>query len=548
MKTDETMKLLADKEFLDKLYGYAYRRCATMHEAEDLCSDILVAVVKAIRKSGQIENFYAFVWTIAHRTYADYCEKRKVRSDTVSSAEYSDAVLAEQANPIEELLEKEEETEKLRQIMREISFLAKIYRDVMVMYYLDEMKISAIAKRLGISENLVKQRLFSARNTVKREVEKMEERKLTLKPVYFDYVGTGKPVGNEPFVKAERALSRNLVYLCKEKPKSVGELSEALSMPMPYIEEELEIQCRGENGRYGLLRKLENGKYISNVIIVDEQEYREAGQVYERHFPEYCRIFKKIIEQNREKILSFPFLSKQTDCGFILWALVGRMTNKLCEQVSEKLKQKYFQDIKVPEREYTCVVVAGKEQKLQNSGFYGCDGISAEKLCGYAAVLATNVYGSRIEAHFHCGHSLYTDTTFQMILKAIGGLSVESLSEAEKESAAKAIECGYLRKNGSVLEPKVLVIGEHDSKDFYALLSGFEGEQEMLADKIAADVAAFIKKHLPQHLMEEYQFYNGLIASIHTLHDVIEECIREGLLSVPQSRLCAEGVVVEVWE
>ena len=125
---------------------------------------------------------------------------------------------------------------------------------------------------------------------------------------------------------------------------------------------------------------------------------------------------------------------------------------------------------------------------------------------------------------------------------------MESLSEGEKESAAKAIECGYLRKNGNILEPKVLVIGEHDSKNFYNLLSGCEEELDALAEKIAADVAAFIKQHLPQHLMEEYQFYNSLIASSHTVHDVIEECIREGILSTPQSRLCAEGVVVEVWE
>ena len=53
----------------------------------------------------------------------------------------SDKEFLDQANPIEELLDEEED-----------------------------------AERLEISENLVKQRLFSARNTVKREVEKMDEK------------------------------------------------------------------------------------------------------------------------------------------------------------------------------------------------------------------------------------------------------------------------------------------------------------------------------------------------------------------------------------
>ena len=38
----------------------------------------------------------------------------------------------------------------------------------MIMYYIDEMKVKDIASRLDISENTVKQRLFSARNTVRK--------------------------------------------------------------------------------------------------------------------------------------------------------------------------------------------------------------------------------------------------------------------------------------------------------------------------------------------------------------------------------------------
>ena len=71
MKTNEILKLIGDKEFLDKIYQFSYRRCNTSYEAEDLCSDIILTVISAVHKQEQIENFYAFVWTVARRVYAD---------------------------------------------------------------------------------------------------------------------------------------------------------------------------------------------------------------------------------------------------------------------------------------------------------------------------------------------------------------------------------------------------------------------------------------------------------------------------------------------
>ena len=34
------------------------------------------------------------------------------------------------------------------------------------------------------------------------------------------------------------------------------------------VEEELEILSKGENGQYGLLRRLDNGKYAINIVLL----------------------------------------------------------------------------------------------------------------------------------------------------------------------------------------------------------------------------------------------------------------------------------------
>ena len=104
MKTNEILKLIGDKEFLDKIYQFSYRRCNTSYEAEDLCSDIILAVISAVHKQEQIENFYAFVWTVARRVYADYCEKRNSVRQTISM-ENGDYAIAAKENEIDSFIE-----------------------------------------------------------------------------------------------------------------------------------------------------------------------------------------------------------------------------------------------------------------------------------------------------------------------------------------------------------------------------------------------------------------------------------------------------------
>lgn len=72
MKTNEILERIGDRAFLNKIYQFAYRRCNTSFEAEDLCSDIILNVIIAVKKAENIDNFYAFVWTVARKTYADH--------------------------------------------------------------------------------------------------------------------------------------------------------------------------------------------------------------------------------------------------------------------------------------------------------------------------------------------------------------------------------------------------------------------------------------------------------------------------------------------
>lgn len=140
---------------------------------------------------------------------------------------------------------------------------------------------------------------------------------------------------------------------------------------------------------------------------------------------------------------------------------------------------------------------------------------------------------------------MLTDSLLLITVRAIGGLPVDTLTEDEKETAAKAIECGYLRKDGDVLYPKIVVFSGKKEWDFYGLLSGFDKTVDALAEKIAIELSGLIRRYVPKHLMNEYTMFS-MGASIRILHDVIEACIAEDLLTTPPSRLCGEGVMMMV--
>ena len=547
MKTNEILKLIGDKEFLDKIYQFSYRRCNTSYEAEDLCSDIILAVISAVHSKESIENFYAFVWTIARRVYADYSEKRNKLRQTVS-VENGDLLLATKENEIDLFLEESAEQEQIKKIFAEISFLSKAYREVMVLYYIDEMKVKDIALKIGINETTVKQRLFSARNTVRKEVETMSERNLSLKPITMDFMGSGSVTGNSPSLVATRTFSQNLIYACKDTAKSAKELSEELCVPMIYVEEELDIQLHGINGTFGTLRK-QGDKYISNIIIVDEQDRIEVSKLYEKYTDKFCEALKKFLKDNEPKLLELPFVNKPKDIKQLLWVLIANASWGFVRETEKIMDEVYFSNVKEAisssGRKFTCGAIARKENEQKLPYGYGCDCNNAGDFCGYSYVEIRNIYGPKKDALYRVGRNLTHDKGISLLLKSIGGLPIKSLTEEQKELAAKGIEIGLLRKNDSILEPAIIIIDNINSDGFFKCLDELYPLLAPYCEELALEVSNHIKKHIQKHLLDEYKTYN-MAASASIVSCVIDKCIELGLLNEPENRLGPEGVLLVV--
>ena len=370
---------------------------------------------------------------------------------------------------------------------------------------------------------------------------------VALDKINFVFWGTGSPAWGDPSPICYRTLSNHIVWLCHKKPMSASEIAEELNVPTLYVEEELEILRKGENGEYGLLRRLNNGKYAINIVLLDKDVFEKANAIYMERLPKICDTISGYIEAHKAEYLSYPYLNEKVDMNLILWQQISEISRAFSENVKRILKEKHFSDVAEVERPYSSFGY------VDNGKYYGggCDGEYAENICGFSKVHLRNIYITRIKAHFRCGHNISRDPQIQLALRAIDGLDITTLSETEKEHAAKAIECGYLYRDGDMLYTKILVNALTDNytlleKDLFKISNGLrEGYFDTDAEIVAEKIADLIKKSIPDYLYGEWRFAN-ILANAPVLDAVVECLIEKGVLTPPEDGIGAEGCWMSV--
>lgn len=539
MKKHDLLKYI-DDDLINKLFGFSCTRTSDSYEAEELCSDIIYELVKTANTDGEIENIYSFIWRIARNVYADFSKIRRIRTDNLYEGDPEEifpSVVYEEFTDFN--------AERLEYIYRRIAFLTKAYRDTMIMFYIDGLSTSEIAEKQKTKEGNVRQRLFYARQKIKSEVEEMtktENRPIQLSKVDYVIWGNGSPAWGDPRDVFQRMFSKHIVWLCRKKPMSASEIAEELNVPTLYVEEELEILRCGSNGEYGLLRRLDNGKYAINFVLLEKDAFEKATAIYMDELPKICDTIRDYIEKHRDEYLAFPYLNKKVDMNLVLWQQVSNISWAFSYTVERILKEKYFSDVECVKRPFT---VFGYVDNGKRYGG-GWDGVDAQNICGYSSVHLDNIYITRIKKHFSCGLNVSKEPRIQLAINAIDGLYINDLSEKEKEYAAQAIECGYLYRDGDMLYTKILVNKMSDDKDRFTLSNSLQnGYFDSDAEKVAEKIAELIKRSIPEHLYGEWKFANDL-ASLPILDAVVECLIEKGLLIPPKDGIGAEGCFMSV--
>ena len=134
------MKEILEQKISDiskTIFTYCRSKTSNSEDAQDLCSEILLRLVKNIDSLRDENAFYGFMWSVTHNVYREwYRNKLKNRTEELS----------EENTPSYEI--ESEEDEKIYLLRRELALLSEKYRKTAIMYYINEMSCSEISKSL----------------------------------------------------------------------------------------------------------------------------------------------------------------------------------------------------------------------------------------------------------------------------------------------------------------------------------------------------------------------------------------------------------------
>lgn len=568
-KKEEFIDSLINGGMMDNIYGYAYKRCFSKDEAEELCQEIITEVLFAFSSERDISNLNAYIWQVANNTYINHVNKNK----RIQGSSYSFDDMLSNTNAVYEdsmednIIERIVDRERLAIIKCEIASLTKIYRDVMVMYYLDELPMSVIAKRLDIPENRVKQRLYTAREKIRKEVIDMSttktEKTIKLYDLMLAFYG-GNLFKYDPRDKISSSLLRkNIIISCRKKAKSIQELSEEFDVSLAIMKDE--VKQIPED----FLKKMSGEKYITNSIVIDIELQEKIDKLIAQITVDYFKDVKKYLLSQKNAIMELPYINPPKSFEHLLWWYLPQFADAMKRAVSlkiaEKIKDNNFQgeERKV---QIICSILDPDQKEMTYKG-KNHNGIwNVFNMLGHhEEVRIENISISKYlpweKGRFFAGQNFNHFPELAMVFKTIDGLDVSFVDENDKEATAKALEKGYIRKENGKLYPNVTIAPESTfnylafNKFFGDVKQVFGGNEsatheqmititESHAEKMAGELWDYANKYLPEHLI----YLSGIFASgiMHFEYYLLEEGVKDGILYELPETGCTEGIFASI--
>ncbi|MCW4461699.1 RNA polymerase sigma factor [Sphingomonas sp. BT-65] len=145
------------------LAAYARRVTQDGEAAAELTQDIWLRTFRGIDRLRDPQRFRSWLFGVAHRAFADSLRRRYAALPLAE--EDTDALLDETAS----------DHENLDLVERGLARLPPVEREILTLFYLQELPIAEIAEALAIASGTVKSRLHRARHLLRDVLEEEGE-------------------------------------------------------------------------------------------------------------------------------------------------------------------------------------------------------------------------------------------------------------------------------------------------------------------------------------------------------------------------------------
>lgn len=174
----EARFLKAFDEYSDALFRHAAFRLSDREKAIDVVSDTFAKAWTYVRDGHEIGNFKPFLYKVLNNLIIDEYRKRKEASlDAMFEAEGVDegTFVDLVGDDVESLIN----TLDGKQAIESLGELPDVYREVIILRYVDQLRPKEISDLIEESENVVSVRIHRGIALLKAHIEKQESRMQT---------------------------------------------------------------------------------------------------------------------------------------------------------------------------------------------------------------------------------------------------------------------------------------------------------------------------------------------------------------------------------
>ena len=312
------------KEYLGKVFYFCLKKTGNEQEAAELSGEISLEVVQALVRGKEPEHFDAWLWTVVRNCWAKWAAKRYYPAyEQVDIQDYEETLASDKS--VEDDIIYSEELECIR---RGLAFIRADYRNILVAHYFEEKSVSEISRQFGIPLGTVKTKLQSSRKILKEGMDMVKQfGTRSFQPETVRFHSSGNQPSGLPFSAVSRKLPVNILCEANNNASTIEELSLELGIAMPYMEEEVELLEKSE-----LLRRLDNGKYITNFFISPKECQNEVNEMScrfaEKNYKVVWDMAGKVLEWGRKQGILGGIFSDADAQAYFAFFIEQQMENE----------------------------------------------------------------------------------------------------------------------------------------------------------------------------------------------------------------------------
>jgi RNA polymerase sigma-70 factor (ECF subfamily) len=142
-------------EYSDAIFRYCYFRTHDRERSKELVQECFVRAWEYAVKGEEIKNIRAFLYRIAHNLVVnEYRDKKYISSLEEMSINTGFDPPTDMRTPIEEA--------ETQEVVAWLDTLAPMYRDIMVLRYVEDLPVKEIATLLGQTETAISVKIHRA--------------------------------------------------------------------------------------------------------------------------------------------------------------------------------------------------------------------------------------------------------------------------------------------------------------------------------------------------------------------------------------------------